>query len=164
MMRRRAHAILTTLALVLPACGGSGSTGLITAESALLAEVRETGTCREANGTTYCFADVREGFEGGPPGVPSPAPSLPVEFDTTDIEVGTACAVATRDAGGTWTVGEARAAGDDVSYAIAPTVAVEDGGTEAALLCFDPPPGELPDMTDTLADLGPSIIYVAPVI
>ena len=39
----------------------------------------------------------------------------------------------------------------------------EDGPTEAALLCFDPPPEELPETTETLAELGPTIIYVAPV-
>lgn len=159
-MRTTAYAILTTLALA--ACGGSGSTGLITAEAPLLAEVRETGECRDANGTTYCFADVLPEFQGQPPMIPEPI--QPVEFDTRGIDAGTACAVATRHADGAWDVGAISLTGDDARFSIEPASDLGGDGVEAALLCFDPPPSELPAETETLAELGPTIIYVAPVL
>ena len=161
-MRKTAHAILTTLALALSARGGSGSTGLITAEAPLLAEVRATGECRDANATTYCFADVRPEFQGQPPTAPEPI--QPVEFDTSPIDAGTACAVATRHPDGAWEVGAISLTGSDAMFSIAPAFDTGAGGVEAALLCFDPPPLALPGKTDTLAELGPTIVYVAPLL
>ena len=166
MMRTNPYAILATLALALSACGGSGSTGLITAEDPVLVEdpvlieVRETGDCRDANGTTYCPAEV-------PTNVISPAPTPEtngfVEFDTSNIDAGTSCAPATREPNGSWSVSTLQIIDDDNPFILAPTSQLQDGPTEVALLCFDLPPEELPETTETLAELGPTIIYVAPV-
>lgn len=158
------------LALLLVACGGSGSTGLITAESALLAEVRETRECREANDTTYCFASVVEGMDTG---VPDPSECSNVEcppsaaggftFDTAAVPAGATCAVATRSGDEDWTIGPlASPEADPEGFAVTTPPAFATGGFDAALLCFEEPPGELPPSVSTLADAGPLIIFVAP--
>lgn len=158
------------LTLLLVACGGSGSTGLITAESALLAEVRETRECRDANDTTYCFAAVIEGMDTG---APDPTECSVVEcppsaaggftFDTSTVPAGTTCAVATRSGGEDWRIGPLAMSGpDEEGFPVATPPASTADEFDAALLCFDDAPGDLPSSVSTLAEAGPTIIFVAP--
>ncbi len=175
--RDRLEWIAAAAALLLTACGGSGSTGLISAETALLAEVRESGRCLDANGTTYCLATQAESVDVGaptdPPNNPEPcldaecppAAATPFTFDTADLPVDTTCAVAAREHGEAWSIGEAAEVGDGSSaFQAPPTFASESGSSEAALLCFDIPPehGTFPATLEVLADAEPSIILVAP--
>lgn len=162
MMRIHPSAILATLAVFISACGGSGSTGLITAENPLLVEVRETGECRDANGTTYCSAEVITIAETQDPDVTDLETNRFVEFDTRGIDDGTACAVATRRTSRDWSLGLLKIVGDDISLGYSPASGIEDDPAETALLCFDAPPDALPETTETLAELEPTIIYVAP--
>jgi hypothetical protein len=61
------------LAAVVAACGGSGSTGLIAPENALLAEVRRDGTCVSAeDSVTYCATDSPDAI--GPGGASADGP------------------------------------------------------------------------------------------
>ncbi len=177
--RTRVDWIAAAIALVLAACGGSGSTGLISAETALLAEVRETGECADGNGTTYCFGAIIDGLEHGDPTEPTPNPCVgtdcaPVStalftFDPAGLTEGTYCAVATRTGDEPWAVGELSIVGTDSATfdVVAPPMFTAEVDTiEAALLCFDvmPDSGVLPSTLDNLADAGPSIIFVAPVV
>ena len=57
-MSPRRTLVLWCLGLTLAACGGgSGSTGLVTSEGALIDDVRRTGTCGEFDGAPYCATD-----------------------------------------------------------------------------------------------------------
>ncbi len=57
--------VLVCLALLLVGCGGgSGSTGLVTSEDAVIDDVRRNGTCDSFDGATYCAT--------GPPGAVAP--------------------------------------------------------------------------------------------
>lgn len=57
-MNPRRTLLLGCLGLLLAGCGGgSGSTGLITSEGALIDDVRNTGTCGEFDGAPYCATD-----------------------------------------------------------------------------------------------------------
>lgn len=178
-------ATLATLAFV-AGCGGSGSTGLILPESALLADVRESRTCVEANGTTYCATDS-ESPRGQHVAAPTPSPAEPCQLvpaggDCSGDEVdymfrpsgfaeGAACALATRIGGGDeddWIVSPPVAiAGDDATisfFADLPAGFSSDDVIEAALLCFDEAPGELASPVARLADLAPDVIFVAPLL
>ncbi|MBM4269812.1 MAG: hypothetical protein FJ144_24960 [Deltaproteobacteria bacterium] len=179
-------AALATLAFV-AGCGGRGSTGLILPEGALLADVRETRTCVEANGTTYCATDS-EGPRGQHVGAPTPSPAEPCQLvpadgdrDCSGDEVdymfrpsgfaeGAACALATRMEGGDaeWIVSPPVAlTGAEAAisfFADLPSGFSSDDVIEAALLCFDQPPGELTSPVARLADLGPDVIFVAPLL
>ncbi len=82
MNERRVIVAGIVLAGLLAACGGgSGSTGLITPEQALIDDVRQTGTCGELDGTPYCATDSpNAGAPGGQRAsvltpVPSPQPT-----------------------------------------------------------------------------------------
>lgn len=168
------------LALLLLACGGgSGSTGLILPEAALMDEVRETGECREANDTTYCFSPLDEETDFGAPEPSDPAIPEPCigdmcptlesaiyTFDAMDLAPGSACAVATRAGDADWTLGELMLiAPETMTYdvAVSAELADEAAALEIALLCFDAGlEADVPRSVSALADAGPSIIYVAP--
>jgi hypothetical protein len=58
--------VIACAALFLAACGGgSGSTGLISQEGALLTEVRRDGTCVEADGIAFCATDSTNAIAPG---------------------------------------------------------------------------------------------------
>jgi hypothetical protein len=58
MIERRRMLALGWAMVLLAACGGgSGSTGLITSEGALLDQVRRDGTCAELDGAAFCATD-----------------------------------------------------------------------------------------------------------
>lgn len=161
---------ITMGALLLAACGGSGSTGLISPEAALLTEVRETGDCVDAGGATYCPAVASFMADPGVPG-PSRPPAngggvLVFEFDTTGLEALT-CALATRSPGENWRLGPTDVVGSDTAASSFAVLAPADfvvgrGALEAALLCFDAPPPPLPDSVGELADAAPRFVFVAP--
>jgi len=87
-------------------------------------------------------------------------------FDTGDIATGTPCAVATRLPAADWRLGEPEMASRETTFPVLrpPAYDPSDGPLEAALLCFDPPPGPLPETLEMLADAGPSIVFVAPLL
>jgi hypothetical protein len=89
-MRERRTIVVGCLCAVLAACGGgSGSTGLVTSEDAVIDQVRETGTCHEFDGAPYCATDSPNATAPGgqrvsvvtpaptalPTSVPTPAPT-----------------------------------------------------------------------------------------
>lgn len=152
------------------ACGGSGSTGLFPLEGALLAEVRETGECRDGNATTYCPA-VPFDEMGRPPNAPEPGAEDFLEGDTlfvfvvSDLPEGSACAAATRISDTAWRVGPIEPIlGEPAVFAAVATdtIAASEGTIESALLCFEAPPEVLPKEIPNLADVSPSIVFVAP--
>jgi len=176
-------ATLATLAF-LAGCGGSGSTGLILPEGALLADVRASRTCVEANGTTYCATDAA-GPRGQQVEAPAPSPAEPCQAAPTDgdcsgdevdymfrpsgFDAGAACALATRLEGDVaWNVSPPEAiVGDDATlsfFADLPAGFNSDDVIEAALLCFDEAPEGLASPVALLADLAPDVIFVAPLL
>ena len=171
MNQLRMPPLLAALAAgLLVACGGSGSTGLFPLEGALLAEVRETGECRDANATTYCPA-VPFDEMGRPPAGPAPGAEDFLEGDTlfvfvvSDLPAGSGCAAATRTSDTAWRVGSLEPIlGEPTVFAAVATdtIAASEGTIESALLCFETPPETLPEEIQNLSDVSPSIVFVAP--
>ncbi len=65
-MRDRRTIVVGCLCAVLAACGGgSGSTGLVTSEDAILDQVRESGTCDQFRGASYCATDSPDAVAPG---------------------------------------------------------------------------------------------------
>jgi hypothetical protein len=65
-MRERRWIVAGWVAVLLAGCGGgSGSTGLITSEVAVIDHVRDTGTCDEFAGAPYCAADSPDAVAPG---------------------------------------------------------------------------------------------------
>jgi hypothetical protein len=169
------------LVALLAACGGSGSTGLIVPESALLVQVREGGSCVEANGTTYCPTDATSP-DGQQVDSPLPGPAEPCQpsgdcgnavgfvFRPTGFAAGAACALATRraDASEPWSVSPPvpiDSSSDRLEFrADLPEGFAAGDVLEAALLCFDEAPSALLDALASLADAAPDVIFVAPLL
>jgi hypothetical protein len=161
-------------ALLLAACGGSGSTGLIVPEAGILTDVRTRGVCIDANATTYCpagGAEVNTDAPGLSPSLPCPTGgsceggTIRFRFDVVDLDPEWTCAVAAREAGLDWTLGELRSvtspdAGAAFVVAVPPGFDPATDDVQAALLCFDAPP-TLPPTVATLADTAPTIVFVA---
>jgi hypothetical protein len=86
-MNPRRTLLLWCLGLWLAACGGgSGSTGLITSEGALIDDVRRTGTCDEFDGAPYCATDSPQATAPGGQSasvVSSGGPPTPVRTATS---------------------------------------------------------------------------------
>lgn len=65
-MREWRTILLGALCATLAACGGgSGSTGLITSEGAVIDDVRSTGTCDTFDGAPYCATDSPDAVAPG---------------------------------------------------------------------------------------------------
>ena len=81
-MREWRTILLGALCATLAACGGgSGSTGLITSEGAVIDDVRSTGTCDTFDGAPYCATDSPDAVAPGGQSVslvtsaPTPVPT-----------------------------------------------------------------------------------------
>lgn len=164
---RSAARIVAALApLLLLACGGSGSTGLIVPEAALMQEVRATRTCAESGGVEYCPAQPMMASEIPP--IDQAPESASFTFDTADLDPDLPCAVAERAGEGVWQFGEVFPAGTtDEAGAFTATsneAGAGDAPLETALVCFDGPMDALPSQSQTLAELGPSLVLVGPVL
>jgi hypothetical protein len=65
-MREWRTIVIGALCVMLAACGGgSGSTGLITSEDAVIDGVRSSGTCDTFDGATYCATDSPDAVAPG---------------------------------------------------------------------------------------------------
>ncbi|HZR84167.1 MAG TPA: hypothetical protein VFD92_23925 [Candidatus Binatia bacterium] len=182
LQRVRALAFAAGLALAslgAAACGGSGSTGLISPEGAVLEEVRRDGTCVRSGATLYCATDSGNATTPGgmhaDVGDVAPAPGCPepgdgscglggtVTFAVSGFGEGAACASAARPAGegGAWQVGAPVDVGGVASPLAFPLAdALAPGELEIALLCFAAPPDELPTELRLLADAAPDVVFV----
>ena len=161
------------------ACGGSGSTGLITAESALLEQVRDRASCVAVDDTSYCATDsanaIAPGGQTADGGqiVPGPAcsPGDPpscddratASFDLTGFSSGAACAVAARPRGSAdaWTSGTLTPIGDSAKSIAFPLPAgMSADATEVVLLCFIEAPSSLPEQARLLRDFQADVVFV----
>ncbi len=86
------------MVMLLAGCGGgSGSTGLITSEGALIDDVRDTGTCSDFDGAPYCATDSPDAVApGGQSAVVEPSAAAP-----TPTPIATAASTATPAGGST---------------------------------------------------------------
>jgi hypothetical protein len=181
---RVAITLLTPLALPLAviACGGSGSTGLIVPESALLDEVRREGTCVAAAEVTYCATDSSEAVSSGGQsarapvgdmaGAPTPCgpgedgcPLDPGGFLVSGFDEGAGCASAARPAGSTeaWSIGPlVPVGGATTQVPVFYPEGLSPAAAEIALLCFEEAPAALPDRVESLADAAPDVVFVPP--
>jgi hypothetical protein len=180
--RRIAIALAVALGGALAGCGGSGSTGLISPESALLQEVRRSGTCLTSEGVTYCATDSTEAVApdgqsalgpndfSGAPANPCPVGDDTCARDDTGFLVSgfdedAACASAARRAGSedAWAIGPLQPVGGArTQVGVFLPARLSTAAVESALLCFASPPAELPAELTTLAEASPDIIFVAP--
>jgi hypothetical protein len=174
---------IAAAAIVFAACGGSGSTGLILPESALLDEVRRDGVCIASGPTSFCATGSPDAVApggaravggdlfGDGPGLPCPSePELPCPglasagFEVRGLPEGAACAAAARPAGqdrAPWRTGALVAVDDTperISFPLPEDLA--DGAVEVVLLCFEIPPRELSPDLDALVDAGADIVFV----
>jgi hypothetical protein len=170
------HVALAAVA-ALCACGGSGSTGLILPESALLAEVRRDGTCIEADGISYCATDSEQAVSpdgqsalapaetgSGPSPCPTVADDCPRDelgFTVRGFPPGAACATAVRSAeGDAWAIGALVPVGTAPTQVPVAASAGTDASIELVLLCFDVGPAGLPATVATLSETNPDVVFV----
>jgi hypothetical protein len=178
-MREWLRSIVLGAATALCACGGSGSTGLISPESFVLEAVRRDGTCIESAGISYCATDSDRAVapdgqsalapaEMGMPGPCSPGDeSCPGQdqlgFTVRGFGPGAACATAVRPGGDAeWSIGSLVPVGADATQVPLPEPALSDGDAlpEIALLCFETAPTALPPRVATLGEANPDVVFV----
>jgi hypothetical protein len=111
----------------------------------------------------------------GAPGTASPAPPTPqtspspadgttVRLRVEGFDVGAACATAARAAGSDdpWTTAGLVALDPPDAIHAFPVPSAVDPPRDLALLCFEAPPAELASEVATLADAGPTVVFVLP--
>ena len=174
--------VTVVAAILAAACaGGSGSTGLIVPEGALLDRVRREGTCISSGATEFCATGSSEATtpsgaraDGGEllASQPGPCPidvqgdcaGAPVAiFDVRGFAAGAACATAARPAGsdGTWSTGELVTLAESPGRTAFPLpAALGDGEVEVVLLCFGSPPAALAATLGALVDAGADVAFV----
>ena len=181
MAGRLRRALALTFGLALGACGGgSGSTGLIVPESAVLAEVRREGTCTDSNGVTYCATNSSTAVSPGGQSANAPVDMAGVPIPCTPGEVpcsgdslgfvvrgfgeGAACASAVRPSGGgSWSTGPLVPVGEEPTQVeVFYPAEVSPSDAETALLCFESAPTAIPAQVATLAEARPDVVFVAP--
>jgi hypothetical protein len=166
------------LAAALCACGGSGSTGLILPESALLAEVRRDGTCIESEGISYCATDSEQAVSpdgqsalapaemgSGPSPCPTGGDDCPgrdeLGFTVQGFAPGAACATAAQSSeGDAWSIGALVPVGVEATQVPVPASTDSGASSELVLLCFDVAPAELPGSVATLSETNPDVVFV----
>ena len=78
------RSMVALLAALLAACGGSGSTGLISPENAVLGEVRRDGTCVTSGAmVTYCATGSPDAVSPAGASASGPAPVVPAPTPTS---------------------------------------------------------------------------------
>jgi len=178
----RLTATVVTSILAAACAGGSGSTGLILPESAVLDEVRRDGVCIASGSTTFCAtgspdavapggatADGGDVF-GGQTGRPCPVnvdgmcgDSRSGVFAVSGLPEGAACAIAARPAGddGPWSTGALVVLGATSTSTAFPLPSdLGNGEVEIVLLCFESPPAALPATLESLLDAGADVAFV----
>lgn len=176
-MREWLRRVALGTAAALWACGGSGSTGLISPESSLLAEVRTSGTCIESEGISYCATDSaravssdgQSAFGPADEGVPGPCPAgeetCPgmdeLGFTVRGFPAGAACATATRaDVGAAWALGALVPVGPQTTQVPVEATTDAEAPAELVLLCFDVAPSALPASVTELREASPDVVFV----
>jgi hypothetical protein len=142
--------LLGCLGLMVAGCGGgSGSTGLITSETAVIDDVRRTGTCGEFDGAPYCATDSANATAPGGQSasvVSSGGPPTPAASPTPGPSATAAGATATPLPSSAPTIGGSATPGGATA-----TPVVGRTSTPAGVPTATPTPASLPSATATPA-------------